>query len=70
MINKIENKKKKKLKKKKAGITYNVQIVSWSQDCLLIVLWDNKGKKKKERKFPSQKSLSLCEPKTHSGQRN
>lgn len=50
---KIEN-------KKKAAITYNVQIVSWSQDCLLIVLWDDKEKKSK---FPSQRSLSLCEPK-------
>lgn len=41
-----DRRKKIENKKKKAAITYNVQIVSWSQDCLLIVLWSDKEKKK------------------------
>ena len=32
----------RKLKTKKEAITYNVQIVLRSQNCLLVVLWDDK----------------------------
>jgi hypothetical protein len=34
-----------RIKNKKAAITYNVQIVSWSHNCLLIVPGDDKEKK-------------------------
>ena len=63
----IEERELKK-NKKKAPITYNVQVVFWPQNHLLIVLED--GKKEKENPHPPQKSLSVCELKAHLGQSN